>query len=228
MNEPTAGLCVRDLCKDYPTPAATLLVLRGVSLTLSAGESMAIVGPSGSGKSTLLNIIAGLDAPTSGSVRLDGVDPFALTEAELAAFRGRSVGFVFQEHHLLSQCTAQENLLVAAMAAGPVRDEHVRRAVELLDRVGLADRAGHVPAELSGGERQRVAVARAMMNRPALLLCDEPTGNLDSHASETVTDLLLSMAAEAGAIVLAVTHAAAVAERLDHRRRLVDGVLVEA
>jgi len=222
----STGLALSDLHKNYPTPGEPLRVLRGVELHLAAGDTMAIVGASGSGKSTLLNIIAALDEPTSGSVRLDGVDPFALSAAALAAFRSRRIGFVFQDHHLLPQCTAAENLLIAALAAGRVTEADQQRAADLLDRVGLLGRADHLPSELSGGERQRIALARALMNRPALLLCDEPTGNLDSRTAGEVTDLLLSLARRDEAIVLLVTHAAALAEKLDEVRQLADGVLV--
>ena len=227
-SSPSVGLCVSGLHKEYPTPAKPLRVLRGIDLDLAYGDSLAIVGPSGSGKSTLLNIIAALDEPTSGQVRLGDTDPFALSAKALAAFRARQVGFVFQDHHLLGQCTAAENLLVAALAAGRVTEDAQARAAELLERIGLPDRAAHLPSELSGGERQRVALARALMNRPALLLCDEPTGNLDSRTAETVTDLLLSLARREGSIVLLVTHAAAVADQLDRRKQLTDGRLVDA
>jgi len=219
-------LRVADVHKDYPSPAGPLHVLRGVSLRMSAGESMAIAGPSGSGKSTLLNILAAMDTPTSGSVRLGNVDPFTLTGNQLSHFRGRRIGFVFQEHHLLPQCTAAENLLIAPMALGRVTQDHVRRAAELLARVGLADRTDHLPAELSGGERQRVAIARAMMNRPTLLLCDEPTGNLDAHIAQAVTDLLISLAYTDGAMLIMATHATALTRCMSKRQRLADGRLV--
>ncbi len=221
-------LVVTDLCKAYPTPAEPLSVLTGVTFSTAAGESVAIVGPSGSGKSTLLNILGTLDGPTGGTVTLGGVDPFGLSLSELACFRSGQVGFVFQDHHLLEQCTALENLLIATMAAGAVTDVDRRRAETLLDGVGLADRARHLPGELSGGQRQRVAIARAMMNRPQLLLCDEPTGNLDAHSAEAVADLLLSLAGADGAIVLIATHSPDLAGRAGRRMRLADGRLAAA
>jgi len=226
--ESTAGrLCVTDLSKEYPTPAEPLVVLRGVSLTMSAGDSAAIVGPSGSGKSTLLNILGTLDEPTGGTVRMGEVDPFALDDKKLAEYRGQFVGFVFQDHHLLPQCTAQENVQIAALALGRVDAGDVARSAELLERVGLADRAGHLPGELSGGERQRVAIARAMMNRPAMLLCDEPTGNLDAHTGEAVAELILSLTAQDEAILIVATHSAALAGRMACRKRLIEGTLVD-
>ncbi len=223
---PAAGtLEVESLRKEYPTPAEPLLVLRGVSFRLAAGEAMAIVGPSGSGKSTLLNILGTLEPPSSGSYRLDGVDPYTLSASHLAMFRSKRVGFVFQDHHLLPQLTATENVLIARLAMGRVGPEDVRRAGDLLQRVGLEGRSTHLPGELSGGERQRVAIARALMNRPTLLLCDEPTGNLDSKTSQTVADLLFTLAAETHAILVAVTHSASLAERFGRRARMNDGEL---
>jgi lipoprotein-releasing system ATP-binding protein len=174
------ALVVSDVWKEYPTPAEPLVVLRGVSFQVSPGQTLAIVGPSGSGKSTLLNILGTLDRPTRGSVRLGDVDPFVLGGGQLACYRSEKVGFIFQDHHLLPQCTAAENVMIARLAMGRVTDADAQRARDLLAMVGLSDRASHVPSELSGGERQRVAIARALMNGPQLLLCDEPTGNLDT------------------------------------------------
>ncbi len=219
------GLEATAIHKQYPTPTEPLVVLRSVDLRLSPGDSLAIVGPSGSGKSTLLNILGTLDRPSSGGVTLDGIDPFALNERDLAAFRGRRVGFVFQDHHLLPQCTALENVLMARLAIGKVRDQDTARATELLDRVGLRDRATHLPAELSGGERQRVAVARALMNGPRLLLCDEPTGNLDSKNSQAIGQLLGSLCGDGQTIVIVVTHSAALAGVFARRARLEEGRL---
>ena len=220
------GLRVNGLHKEYPTPAEPLVVLRGVSLSLAPGDAVAVVGPSGSGKSTLLNILGTLDRPTRGTVRLDGVDPFALGADDLARFRSHSVGFIFQDHHLLPQCTAMENLLVARLASGKVGKEHSDRAAELLRLVGLEGRATHVPSELSGGERQRVAIARALMNRPSLLLCDEPTGNLDPKTSQSVGELLRSVTAQSDAMLIVVTHSAALAETMPRSLRMADGQLV--
>jgi lipoprotein-releasing system ATP-binding protein len=225
---PFAGLRVADVHKSYPTPGEPLVVLRGVSLTLAPGETLAIVGPSGSGKSTLLNILGTLDRPTSGSIALGGTDPFNLSQAELAKFRSGRVGFIFQDHHLLPQCTAAENVLLPKLAAGKVTADDTARAADLLDQVGLAGRTSHLPSELSGGERQRVAVARALMNTPSLLLCDEPTGNLDSKNSQAIGELLLSVAGRAGAMLVVVTHSPALAEMFGRRMRMADGVLLDA
>jgi len=223
---PTAAdLIVSDLRKEYPTPTTPLVVLRGVNLALSPGERLAIVGPSGSGKSTLLNILGTLDTPSGGSVRVGGVDPFGLDAKALAAFRSRSIGFIFQDHHLLPQCTALENVLLPRLALGAsTTEDDRRRAVELLGQVGLADRVTHLPAELSGGERQRVAIARALVNAPAVLLCDEPTGNLDSKTADTVADLLLSLTRET--ILIGVTHSEHLAGRFGRTMRMRDGELV--
>jgi lipoprotein-releasing system ATP-binding protein len=222
-----AGVRIIDVHKSYPTPADPLVVLRGVSLSIQPGESLAIVGPSGSGKSTLLNILGTLDRPTSGSVTLDGVNPFDLNSTELAKFRSMRVGFIFQDHHLLPQCSALENVLLPKLAAGGVKKDDSSRAADLLEQVGLSGRVSHFPSELSGGERQRVAVARALMNRPPLVLCDEPTGNLDSKNAEAIGDLLRAVAAQSGAMLVVVTHSPALAEVFDRRLRMADGVLVD-
>ncbi|MEK6237742.1 MAG: ABC transporter ATP-binding protein, partial [Planctomycetales bacterium] len=176
-------LLVDELTKSFPARSGDLDVLRGISLELSAGENMAIMGPSGCGKSTLLHILGTLDSPTSGSVSIGGRDPFSLSEPELAKFRNHAVGFIFQDHHLLPQCTVLENVLLPTLASGNAGADQVDRAKELLQRVGLQDRLDHRPAELSGGERQRVAVARSLILKPTLLLADEPTGNLDRSSA---------------------------------------------
>ena len=231
MTEPAtqnghSRLVVSGVRKEYPTPAEPLVVIRGVSLELSPGDAMAIVGPSGSGKSTLLNILGTLDQPSAGTVRLGDTDPFALPEPKLAEFRSRRIGFVFQEHHLLPQCTALENVLLPRIAsAGKADDAAVARARDLLNRVGLANRQTHFPAELSGGERQRVAVARAMMNEPKLLLADEPTGNLDATNSKAVGELLADVAKQMRAILVVVTHSAALAATFGTRMTMSDGHL---
>jgi ABC-type lipoprotein export system ATPase subunit/glycosyltransferase involved in cell wall biosynthesis len=219
------GLVVDDISKEYPTPTSPLVVLKGAGLRLRRAETLAIVGPSGSGKSTLLNILGTLDRPTRGRVRLDGQDPFALEGDPLAKFRSERIGFIFQDHHLLPQCSALENVLVARLAIGPVRPEDQSRARELLRRVGLEDRQTHLPAQLSGGERQRVAIARALINRPTLLLCDEPTGNLDTKNSAAIGNLLLEIAAETNAILIAVTHSITLAKMFARQGRMEDGVL---
>jgi lipoprotein-releasing system ATP-binding protein len=218
-------LDVAGITKTYPHAGGGLRVLDDVSLEVAAGARLAIMGPSGSGKSTLLAIMGGLEEPTAGRVRLDGVDPFAGDAAIRAAFRNRRIGFVFQEHHLLSGCTALDNVVLPALAAGRVPAAVAARAERLLARVGLADRLGHLPEELSGGERQRVAVARALVLAPRLLLADEPTGQLDSRSSAEVTELLVELAAESGGMLVVVTHAAEVARRVGAVRRLVDGRL---
>jgi len=223
-----AALHVSDVWKEYPTPGEPLVVLRGVSFEVEAGQTLAIVGPSGSGKSTLLNILGTLDRPTRGNVRLGEIDPFILGGGELARYRSGKVGFIFQEHHLLPQCTAVENVLIAKLAAGRVNDADAVRARDLLGMVGLAERASHLPSELSGGERQRVAIARALMNGPRLLLCDEPTGNLDTKASQAVGELLLRLAAETHAILITVTHSPTLAEMFGRQMRMTDGVLAES
>jgi lipoprotein-releasing system ATP-binding protein len=210
--------------KRFPSRAGELTVLRDVSLTLDAGESVVIVGPSGSGKSTLLNILGTLEPPTEGRVLLDGCDPFSLPPQELARFRNRSVGFVFQDHHLLPQCSVLENVLLPTLTQK--RDEDAEaRARDLLERVGLAQRLDHRPAELSGGEKQRVAIARALINRPQLVLADEPTGNLDRKTGERVAALLAELHRAEGRILLLVTHSEPLAERFARKYELVDGTL---
>jgi lipoprotein-releasing system ATP-binding protein len=221
-----APLTVSHLRKEYPTPAEPLMVLRDVDLSLNPGESLAILGPSGSGKSTLLNVIGTLDRPTAGSVRLGDEDPFALSEPQLARFRSERIGFIFQDHHLLPQCTALENVLLPRIAsAGKADEAAVGRAQELLKQVGLQNRETHFPPELSGGERQRVAVARAMMNGPSLLLADEPTGNLDAGNSRAVGELLASVARSLNAILIVVTHSAALAATFGRQVQMRDGRL---
>ena len=224
-NSPAATLAVTDLHKEYPTPTDPLVVLRGVSFTVSAGDRIAIIGPSGSGKSTLLNIIGALDTPTSGSVTLAGVNPFSLKPKVLARFRGEKIGFVFQDHHLLPQCNALENVMIPRLALGSVSKSDSDRAAELLNLVGLETRSAHLPAELSGGERQRVAIARALMNSPLLLLCDEPTGNLDAKNGQAVGELLTSLATKTGAILIVVTHSPALAEMFPKKLGMMDGQL---
>jgi lipoprotein-releasing system ATP-binding protein len=218
-------LSIADVVKDYPTRAEPLRVLRGVSCELAEGENLAILGPSGCGKSTLLHIIGTLDSPTSGRVTLAGEDPFALDEPRLAAFRNHKIGFIFQDHHLLPQCSALENVLLPTLADGRATPQAVERARTLLSSVGLADRLEHLPAELSGGERQRVAIARALVNRPALLLADEPTGNLDRTTAASVSRMLLEMQAQERTMLVVVTHSLELAGMLNRRMELDDGKL---
>jgi lipoprotein-releasing system ATP-binding protein len=217
---------VKEVSKSFTSAAGSLDVLRAVSLALEPGEQLAIMGPSGSGKSTLLSVIGGLEAPTVGAVRLDGIDPFAGDAAARAAFRNRRIGFVFQEHHLLAGCTALDNVLVPGLAAGGVSRETVARGTRLLERVGLGGRLDHRPGELSGGERQRVAVARAVVLAPRLILADEPTGQLDSASAAEVTDLLVELSAESGGMLIVVTHSEPLARRIGSIRQLVDGRLL--
>jgi lipoprotein-releasing system ATP-binding protein len=201
-------------------------VLENISFTLTPGQSLCIMGPSGSGKSTLLNILGALEPPTSGTVTLDGRNPFALKEAEVAAFRNKEVGFVFQEHCLLPQCSALENVLIPTLVAP--KADHETRARQLLDRVGLGERLDHRPAELSGGEKQRVALARALVLKPRLLLCDEPTGNLDADSAKTVADLLFELHSAEQTILVLATHSPELAARFPDRRRLAHHTLEPA
>lgn len=221
-------LIVQDLCKHYITEAETLVVLDGVSFSLDAGENLAIVGASGSGKSTLLYILGTLDQPTSGSVTIDGIDPFALQGARLAEFRNQSVGFVFQDHHLLPQLSVLENVLLPAMAKGRPSRQVADRALHLIEEVGLSARSTHVPGRLSGGERQRVAVARALLHQPKLLLADEPTGNLDADTADRITQLLFDLPRREGASLIVVTHSDALSDRASRRLRLVNHQLAAA
>ena len=221
-------LVVNNVTKEFPTRGEPLVVLRGISLELDAGDNLAIIGPSGSGKSTLLSILGTLDEPSSGTVQLDDVNPFSLGEGDLARFRNERIGFVFQDHHLLPQCTALENVLIPFLAQGSAGAEEVERARTLMDRIGLADRRDHRPAELSGGEKQRVAIARALIRRPVLVLADEPTGNLDRTTAQSVADLLLELQAEEQTILVVVTHSVELAGQLARRFELDDGRLVAA
>ncbi len=214
--------------KSYDTEAGVVEVLRGISLVLGAGEALAVTGPSGSGKSTLLHLAATLEAPTSGSIRIGGEAAHDLPERELAAFRSRRVGLVFQDHYLLPQYTMLQNVLLPTVAAGNGEDDAEGRARALLQKVGLGPRIDHRPAQLSGGERQRAAIVRALINRPNLLLCDEPTGNLDAETAEAVADLLLELHAEGDSALIVVTHSLELAARLPRRVELRGGLLAEA
>jgi lipoprotein-releasing system ATP-binding protein len=218
-------LRVRELRKVYETEAGPLAVLDGVDLDLQAGDHIAVEGPSGAGKSTLLHILGGLDRPTQGDVEVDGRRLGELSPRELAEFRNRSVGFVFQDHNLLPQCTVLENVLLPCAASGGAADAQIDRARRLLDAVGLSARVAHRPSELSGGEKQRVAVARALVQGPRLILCDEPTGNLDRANAQRVAELIVRLAQEAAAVLVVVTHSEALARRLPTRLQLLDGRL---
>ena len=208
-----------NVAKTYDSPAggAAVSVLKDINLKVDEGRSIAVVGPSGSGKSTLLNIMGALDRPTAGSVLVDGRDLARSNEAELAGIRNREIGFVFQLHHLLPQCTVIENVLVPTLAAatGGATEEAVERARHLLERVGLGDRAQYRPSRLSGGERQRAAVVRALINRPRLLLADEPTGSLDHASAERLSELLVELNREEGTALMVVTHSLELAARME-------------
>lgn len=221
----STDLLVQSLTKTYPSGDGEVSVLRNVDLEAAPGDAIAITGPSGSGKSTLLYIIGLLDTPTSGSVTIGGQEPHRLPVEEQARFRNTTCGFVFQDHFLLPQCTVLENVLIPTLAnygAGP--PEHYR-AKQLLERVGLTHRISHLPSQLSGGERQRVAVCRALINQPRVLLADEPTGNLDRRTAETIGELLLGLARENETILLCVTHSSELAAKFGRRYELVDGRL---
>jgi len=210
---------IAHVAKQYPAPRGPLTVLADVSLTIGRGDAAAIMGPSGAGKSTLLYIAGALEPPTSGTVMLDGVDPYRLREKELAAFRNRSVGFIFQDHCLLPQCSVLENVLVPSLVAADGID-YARRARDLLCQVGLENRLDHRPSELSGGEKQRVSLARALIRQPSLLLCDEPTGNLDEDSAGMVASLLLELRLRQETILIVVTHNPALAARFPLRYEL--------
>jgi lipoprotein-releasing system ATP-binding protein len=221
-------LTVDHVSKSYPTPRGALRILEDVSFTVDRGGAVAIMGPSGSGKSTLLYILGALEPPSTGTVTLDGQDPFSLGEREQAAFRNRHIGFVFQDHSLLPQCSVLENVLAPTLVApsgdgNPREDE--TRARTLLAQVGLGDRLDHRPGELSGGEKQRAALARALIRDPGLLLCDEPTGNLDRANADAVAELLLQLHAARRTILVVVTHSLQLAERFPMRYEMTGGRL---
>ncbi len=218
-------LQVIDLYKEYPTRSGALSVLRGLNFEMQRGDALAVMGPSGSGKSTLLHILGTLDAPTSGTVRIEGMEPLTLPERALADFRNRHVGFVFQDHHLLPQCSVLENVLIPTLVGTDGRANAEAWARQLLERVGLSHRLDHRPAELSGGERQRVAVARALVRHPILLLADEPTGNLDRQSSHAVGSLLLDLHRQEQTILIVVTHSVELAAQFPRRMEMIDGAL---
>jgi len=224
---PAAVSCVvTNLCKRYPVRDGALEVLQNCSFELQSGESLSISGPSGSGKSSLLSILGTLEPATSGTVTLDGVDVSMLSDRELPRFRRRNIGFVFQEHHLLPQCNAIENVLIPFLAEGRITAEQRRWGTELLERVGLSSRLAHLPSELSGGERQRVAIARALVHRPALILADEPTGNLDRTSATLIGDLLLELVQTS--MLILVTHDPGLAARTQRQATLNGGSLTIA
>jgi lipoprotein-releasing system ATP-binding protein len=214
-------LTVSGVGKSYSAPQGQVEILSDVSVSLSPGDAAAIMGPSGSGKSTLLYILGALEPPTTGTVRLEEQNPFDLAPKALAAFRNKEIGFVFQDHCLLPQCSVLENVLVPTLV-GPADPDAVAHARSLIDQVGLTARIDHVPAQLSGGEKQRVALARALVRRPRLLLCDEPTGNLDRASAHSVASMLLQLQEQQNAILIVVTHSADLAARFPLRFELTD------
>ena len=226
MQHAGGGLILSGIGKKYPGAGGETTILDGIDLTVAPGETLAIIGPSGSGKSTLLNLIGALDHPSAGTIRLGKADITALNGEALSAYRSRLVGFVFQDHHLLPQLTATENVLIPALAARRAAEAE-GRAVELLRRMGVEHRADAFPAQMSGGERQRVAVARALINAPQLLLCDEPTGNLDAENASGVVDLFLEIARSDNVTVLMVTHNQEQARRFGRCMELKQGKLTE-
>ncbi len=219
------ALTVSDVCQRFTRGEQSIDVLHAVSLSAAVGESLALVGPSGSGKSTLLHLLGTLEKPTAGQIAIGGQDPNALSEPELARFRNEQIGFIFQSHHLLPQYSALDNTLVPTLAFP--QESRANRARDLLTAVGLAQRLKHRPAELSGGECQRVAVARALINRPGLLLCDEPTGSLDQQTAITVADLLFTLHRSEDTVLVIATHDPELAERCDRRFALREGTCVE-
>ena len=226
MSSPSSPILIAtELRKVYQTPSEEIVVLNGVSFTLQAGDNMGIIGPSGAGKSTLLQILGALDRPTSGSVSVGGVDPFTMNENQQARFRNEKIGFIFQDHHLLPQWNVLENTLLPALANGNPSIEVRDRAVRLLERVGLQHRMTHLPSQLSGGERERVAVARSLLLKPMVVLADEPTGNLDRHSAENVSQLLLEVPQEENTVLIVVTHSSTLAAKMQRCYELNAGKL---
>jgi lipoprotein-releasing system ATP-binding protein len=221
-------LKIQDVYKQYASPAGALHVLHGVSFTLQAGEFLAVVGESGSGKSTLLQVVGTLDRPDRGEVWLDGAPLFGLSQTEQAKLRNESIGFVYQAHHLIPELSALENVMLPLLIRGVPESDASDRAMSLLERMGLKDRVDHVPAKLSGGEAQRVAVARALVGKPRILLADEPTGNLDESTAQGVFEVLQQLCREENAAVVMVTHSSAMAASCDRTVRLMNGELSEA
>lgn len=219
-------LRVSNLSKTFPTATGDLAILQNVNLEMRRGHAVSITGPSGSGKSTLLYIIGTLDKPTTGTVEILGQNPFAKSAQEMAHFRNQSIGFIFQDHHLLPQCSVLENVLIPALAGVGVTQATEARAKQLLERVGLGERLTHRPAQLSGGERQRVGICRALINEPVLLLADEPTGNLDQKTADAIGSLLLEIAAEQNTLLICVTHSQDLARRFPDHQELKEGRLV--
>ncbi len=223
MNEIKTELLVQDLTKEFESGSESLPILSGINLKMNEGNALAVTGPSGSGKSTLLYIIGTLESPTSGTVTISGENPFEKNETELALFRNQSIGFIFQDHHLLPQCNVLENVLLPTLAADQQSAEQEETARQLLDRVGLSHRLTHRPSRLSGGERQRVAVCRALINNPSIILADEPTGNLDQKSANEIGSLLLELCEEQKKILICVTHSLELAGRFPQKVELTTG-----
>lgn len=223
MNENNTGLIVEKLTKEYPVASGTLTVLNGLDLSMNRGESIAITGPSGSGKSTFLYAVGTLEEPSSGTVSLFGQNPYELDAQKLAEYRNTQIGFVFQDHNLLPQCSVLENVLIPVLAQNKVTSDDEQRARGLIDRVGLGKRKRHRPGQLSGGERQRVAVCRALINQPSLILADEPTGNLDHETADSVGSLLIDLNKEFNTMLICVTHSQDLAARFPKRMELRNG-----
>jgi lipoprotein-releasing system ATP-binding protein len=220
-------LKVENVTKEYPTPKGPLRVISDVSFEIDKGDAFSIMGPSGTGKSSLLYILGALEPPTSGRVTLNNQNLFELNEKQLSLFRNQHIGFVFQDHCLLPQCSVLENVLVPTIVSRN-SDDAQQRARQLLEQVGLADRLDHRPAELSGGEKHRVSLARALVTRPTLLLCDEPTGNLDHKSAQVVASMLLDLHQQQNTILIVVTHSTELASRFENRLELVDQKLQPA
>jgi len=225
MSNDTPLLQLKNISREFPSAegGVPLRVLRGLSIEVARGESIAVVGPSGCGKSTLLNLIGTLDQPTDGAIAFDGRDLIALNDDELALLRNREMGFIFQSHHLLPQCTVMENVLIPTLAHGCATADDEERARRLLDRVGLGERLSHRPGQLSGGERQRVAVVRALINEPQLLLADEPTGALDQATADQLGQLLVELNAEENVTLITVTHSEKLSAQMARTLKLKDG-----
>jgi lipoprotein-releasing system ATP-binding protein len=225
--DPSVVLRATDVWRIFETGAERLEILRGVDLEVRRGELVAILGPSGTGKSTLLHVLGALDRPTKGRVFLDSLDVFSYSESQLHELRSRKVGFVFQFHHLLSEFTVLENVAMPLLVAGVARAEALDRAHRVLEEIGFTSRLIHRPAELSGGEKARAAMARAIVNDPAVILADEPTGNLDVASAAALVDLMVRLSTERKMTILVVTHNRAVADRATRRLQLADGKLSE-
>ncbi len=222
-NQLMADFSAHEIVKEFETNSGPLKILNGVNVELNRGDNLAVVGPSGSGKSTFLHIAGSLDEPTSGQVQLLGQNPHELKASELASFRNQNLGFIFQQHHLLPQLSALENVLIPVLARGMVDDDMTAKAKTLLKQVGLEERINHRPGQLSGGERQRVAVARSLIFDPALILADEPTGSLDQKNAHVIGELLLQMQKEHNTILICVTHSDSLAQLFQSKVELVNG-----